>query len=93
MTSFAPTKTKKRALPNVIKLENTRVQKMCSGIFFQKRDIFSKKDLTKRQKSAVDFISSLIKSPLVNRGKSNIDKEEAMNYKPNISILCRIFAN
>ena len=46
------------------------------GSFFEKKvEKVLKKGLTKRKKCAVDFISTLIKSTLVNRGKSAIDKE------------------
>ena len=46
------------------------------GSFFAKKvEKVLKKGLTKRKKCAVDFISTLIKSTLVNRGKSAIDKE------------------
>ena len=69
-------KQKAGLVANVIKLRKNQVQKW-TWLFFAKKDkIILKKGLTKRQKCAVDFISSLIKSTLVNRGKSTIDKEK-----------------
>lgn len=62
---------------NVIKLRKEPSSEMDLALFFAKKvKEILKKGLTKRQKCAVDFISSLIKSTLVNRGKSTIDKEK-----------------
>ena len=47
------------------------------ALFYKKIEEFLKKWLTKSQKYAGDFISKLIKSPLVNSGKFAIDKEKA----------------
>ena len=45
-----------------------------------------KKGLTKEKKCAGDFISKLIKSPLVNRGKSAIDEEKRNDLHPYNSV-------
>ena len=52
------------------------------ALFYKKVEEFLKKWLTKRQKCAGDFISKLIKSPLVNSGKFAIDKEKSNDLHP-----------
>ena len=55
---------------NVIKLIKEPSSEMGLALFFAKKvKEILKNGLTKKKKCAVDFISSLIKSTLVNRGK------------------------
>ena len=61
---------------NVIKLRKEPSSEMDLALFLKKVKEILKKGLTKKQKCAVDFISSLIKSTLVNRANFAIDKEE-----------------
>lgn len=74
----------KKALPqhNVIKLRKEPSLEMDLALFYKKVEEFLKKWLTKRQKCAGDFISKLIKSPLVNSGKFAIDKEKSNDLHP-----------
>ena len=67
---------------NAIKLRKEPSSEMDLALFCKKVKEFLKKGLTKRQKCAGDFISKLIKSPLVNRGKSAIDKEKRNDLHP-----------
>ena len=69
---------------NIIKLRKNRVSERSPVFCFLEKDkVFSKKGLTKGKKCAVDFIScGLIKSTLVNRGKSAIDKENTNEIHP-----------
>ena len=62
--------------------EKNQVQKWTWLFFYKKVEEFLKKGLTKRQKCAGDFISKLIKSPLVNSGKFAIDKEKSNDLHP-----------
>jgi hypothetical protein len=67
---------------NVIKSRKEPSSEMDLALFYKKVEEFLKKWLTKRQKCAGDFISALIKSPLVNRGKIAIDKEKRNDLHP-----------
>ena len=67
---------------NVIKLRKEPSSEMDLALFYKKVEEFLKKWLTKRQKCAGDFISTLIKSPLVNSGKFAIDKEKSNDLHP-----------
>ena len=67
---------------NVIKLRKEPSSEMDLALFYKKIEEFLKKWLTKRQKCAGDFISKLIKSPLVNSGKFAIDKEKSNDLHP-----------
>ena len=67
---------------NVIKLRKEPSLEMDLALFYKKVEEFLKKWLTKRQKCAGDFISKLIKSPLVNSGKFAIDKEQRNDLHP-----------
>jgi 16S rRNA A1518/A1519 N6-dimethyltransferase RsmA/KsgA/DIM1 with predicted DNA glycosylase/AP lyase activity len=67
---------------NVIKLRKEPSSEMDLALFYKKVEEFLKKWLTKRQKCAGDFISKLIKSPLVNSGKFAIDKEKSNDLHP-----------
>ncbi len=65
---------KRRVSPNIIKLRNKPSSEMSPVLFLKK----SKKDLTKNKKCAVEFISELIKSTLVNRKMNSESKEKAL---------------
>ena len=67
---------------NIITLRKEPSSEMDLALFLKKVKKIWKKGLTKEKKCAGDFISKLIKSPLVNRGKSAIDKEKRNDLHP-----------
>ena len=59
---------------NTIKLRNKPSSEMSPVLFFEK---ILQKDLTKREKCAVDLLTSVNKSTLVNRKMNSESKEKA----------------